>query len=264
VIASDLRSAYHVLFGPGTEPEGGLLASLTHDKLRRCFRQRAMEVHPDRAAVLGRSSAALAERFKQLEAAYRTLSAHLAANRTVPSPWAPSPPNAGATRANVAARPRGPRPAPPGPASAAGDRRQGEARPLDHFWHSGLPTRALRFGEYLYYSGTISWMQLIRALVWQAGQHPRFGRLAAQFGYLTPDSIAASLSGRLPNEKIGEAALRLRLMSALQQQVVLLAQAQGRRRIGDYFVESQSLHPADLDRLGQAFRQHNARVVLAR
>jgi hypothetical protein len=262
-MSSDLRSAYQVLFGPGTEPEGGLLASLTHDKLRRWFRRRAMEVHPDRAAVLGRSPAALAERFKQLEAAYRTLSAHLAAGRTVPSPWAPSPPKAGAARANAEARPRGPRPAPAGPADAA-DRRKREARPLDHFWHSGLPTRTLRFGEYLYYSGAISWMQLIRALVWQAGQHPRFGRLAAQFGYLTPDSIAASLSGRLPKEKIGEAALRLRLMSALQQQVVLLAQAQGRRRIGDYFVESQCLHPADLDRLGQAFRKHNAHVVLAR
>jgi hypothetical protein len=134
---------------------------------------------------------------------------------------------------------------------------------MDHYWHSGLPSRTLRFGEYLYYSGRISWMQLIRALVWQAGQRPRFGQLAAQFGYLTPDSITQSLSHRRSDERIGEAALRLHLMSALQHQVVLLAQTSGRRRIGDFFLESKALQPFDLEDLGHAFRQHNARVALA-
>ena len=134
---------------------------------------------------------------------------------------------------------------------------------MDHYWHSGLPTRTLRFGEYLYYAGRISWMQLIRALVWQAGQRPRFGQLAAQFGYLTPDTVSQSLCHRRPDERIGEAALRLHLMSALQHQVVLLAQTSGRRRIGDFFLESKALHPFDLEDLSHAFRRHNARVALA-
>ena len=118
---------------------------------------------------------------------------------------------------------------------------------MDHYWHSGLPARTLRFGEYLYYSGRISWMQLIRALVWQAGQRPRFGQLAEQLGYLTPGTVTESLSHRRPDERIGEAALRMHLMSALQHQVVLLAQTSGRRRIGDFFLESRALHPFDIE-----------------
>lgn len=261
-MSSELRSACRVLFGPATDPDS-VLAGLTHDKLRRWFRRRAMTVHPDRAAVLGRSSTALGEEFKRVEEAYRALSAHLAAGRTIPAPCA-APPPPGSTR-TAAEPPRNRRASHPSHAAARQRARRETAKhPSDHFWRSGLPARALRFGEYLYYSGRISWMQLIRALVWQAGQHPRFGRLAAQFGYLSPEAITEALLQRRPSEKIGEAAMRLRFMSGLQHQVVLMAQAQSRRRIGDYFVESQTLRASDLEELGQGFRQHNARVALGR
>jgi hypothetical protein len=213
-----------------------------------------MDMHPDRAAVLGRSPGALAEGFKHVESAYRTLTEHLKSGRRIEPPGVavrPATDDAGPW-SGCAPPPARPQARPPSSPTT---------RPLDHFWHSGLPLRPLRFGEYLYYSGRISWMQLIRALVWQAGQRPRFGQLAAQFGYLTPEAIVRALSHRRPHEKIGEAALRLRLLSALEQQVVLLAQTHGRRRIGDYFLETASLRAPELENLGRAFRQHNARNV---
>jgi hypothetical protein len=240
------------LFGPQAQLDLDFLVGLDLAVVRRRFRKCAMAMHPDRAATLGRSPAALAERFKHVQAAYRTLTEHLKSGRRIDPPGG-----------NVQPPPRSERPSPrPTPAPAqpqARPRSQTAARPPDHFWHSGLPLRPLRFGEYLYYAGRISWMQLIRALVWQAGQRPRFGQLAAQFGYLTPDSILQLLSHRRPSEKIGEAALRMRLLSALEHQVVLLAQSRGRRRIGDYFIETATLRASEIEDLGRAFRQHNAR-----
>ncbi len=84
-----------------------------------------------------------------------------------------------------------------------------------------------------------------------------------QLGYLSPGAVTDSLAHRRPDERIGEGALRLYLMSAPQHQVVLLAQASSRRRIGDFFLESKALHPFDLADLGHAFRRHNARVALS-
>jgi hypothetical protein len=256
VTQGDLHSACRVLFGPWAQSDRDFLARLDLAIVRQRFRRCAMDMHPDRAAVLGRSPTALAEGFKHVEAAYRTLSQHLKSGQRIE----PLVANAQRPMANDCPWTRhAPQPTQP----QARPRPQAATRPPDHFWHSGLPLRPLRFGEYLYYSGRISWMQLIRALVWQAGQRPRFGQLAAQFGYLTPETILRALSHRRPNEKIGEAALRMRLLSALEQQVVLLAQAHGRRRIGDYFLESATLRAPDLEHLGRAFRQHNARVALA-
>jgi hypothetical protein len=252
VTQGDLHSACRLLFGPQARLDLDFLAGLDLAVVRRRFRKCAMEIHPDRAATLGRSPAALAESFKHVQAAYRTLTEHLKSGRRIDPPGP-----------NVEPPPRSEWPSPrPAPATAqpqARPRPETAARPPDHFWHSGLPLRPLRFGEYLYYAGRISWMQLIRALVWQAGQRPRFGQMAAQFGYLTPDSILQVLSHRRPTEKIGEAALRMRLLSALEHQVVLLAQSHGRRRIGDYFIENATLRASEMEDLGRAFRQHNAR-----
>jgi hypothetical protein len=256
VMQGDLHSACRVLFGPRAQFDREFLATLDLAVVRQRFRRCAMDMHPDRAAVLGRSPTALAEGFKHVEAAYRTLTQHLKSGLRI-EPLVPS-----VQRPTGSDRPWASH-APPPTQPQARPRPPAATRPLDHFWHSGLPLRPLRFGEYLYYSGRISWMQLIRALVWQAGQAPRFGQLAAQFGYLTPETILRALSHRRPNEKIGEAALRMRLLSALEQQVVLLAQAHGRRRLGDYFLESGTLGASDLEHHGHAFRQHNARVALA-
>ncbi len=239
---SDLLGACRVLFGAGVHLDQRFLAQLDADTVRRRFRKRAVEVHPDRAAVLRRHPAVLAEAFKEVEAAYRTLCTHLGAGKRTPaSPAAPPP-----------------RPASPPSARAA----NGQA--TDHHWSGPIPPRTLRFGEFLYYSGRISWLQLIRALAWQSQQRTRFGQVARRFGYLTPERVAAVLAYRRADEKIGEAALRLRFMTSLQQQVVLQAQQRSSRRIGDYFVDAGLVTPADLERFGHGVRAHNARVALAR
>jgi len=264
VARDDLLGACRALFGAATCVDHDFLARLDVDKVRRRFRERAVEVHPDRAAVLRRHPAALAEAFKQLEAAYRTLSAHLAAPARAASPArdAPSRP------------PPRPDPGPTRPARQPGSAARGRPSPsrpgatdtvlADHFWAGPIPPRTLRLGEFLYYSGRISWLDLIGALVWQARQRPYFGQVARRFGYLTPDRLAAVLARRRALEKIGEAAVRLRFISSQEQQVILHAQQWGGRRIGDYFLEAGLLRAPDLEHFGRRARAHNLRVGLAR
>jgi hypothetical protein len=245
----DLLGACRVLFGAGVQVDQGFLARLDVATVRRLFRKRAIEIHPDRAAILHRHPAALAELFKQVEAAYRTLRAHLEAGEAAQRlpPARPTP-----------ARPAAPaRPVPSWPPGA-------DAAVADHHWTGPIPSRTLRLGEFLYYSRRISWLELIRALVWQGRQRPRFGQVATRLGYLTPERLASVLSHRRGQEKIGEAALRLRFISSLQQQVVLQAQQRGCRRIGDYFVQSGLVAAPELDELGRSVRAHNARVASAR
>lgn len=263
VASSDVLGACRVLFGAEARADPSFLARLNLDMVRRRFHRRAIEVHPDRAAVLRRPPAVLVEAFKQVEGAYRILRAYLAADKQSVAP-----------PVNRAPSPSAPRPAPsprPGAAARAAAGRSPAARGsafdtalIDHRWSGPVPSRTLRLGEYLYYSGHISWLELIRALVWQARQRPQFGQVASRLGFLTPELVARVMTHRKTRERIGEAALRLCLMNCREQQVVLHAQRCGSRRLGDYFVETGLLSAADVERCGRGVRAHNARVALAR
>jgi hypothetical protein len=238
IAESDLLGACRVLFGDEVRVDRRFLLGLNPEMVRRRFRHRAIEVHPDRAAVLRRPQSVLVEAFQQVAEAYRTLCTYLAADRRSLAP-----------ARTVAYRP---------PSAGHGT---GPGAVLDHHWSGPIPSRSLRLAEYLYYSGRISWHTLIRALVWQARQRPRFGQVASRFGYLTPELVAAILAQRRTQEKIGETALRLRLMTAREHQAVLHAQACSVRRIGDYFVEAGLLGSLEIERIRQGARAHNARVA---
>ncbi len=125
--------------GAGVEPR----------ELRSAFRRRALELHPDRAAAVGRDAARLSEEFRALCAAYELLDG-LAAD---------APP---AARGAVRASPR----RAPGPRAA------------------GLPPRPLRFAEFLYYSGRISWADLAEAIAWQRHAGRRIGQWFVERGLI--------------------------------------------------------------------------------
>jgi hypothetical protein len=253
-----LFSACRVLFGPGVPLDERFLAGLDIASVRRRFRKRATEVHPDRSAVLCKHPAVLAEAFKQVEAAYRTLCEHLATGRKMAC-RPPATPTCGTSPAKSAQGCEG-------PFGGATDRKQAGTRPFpgDHFWSGPIPARTLRLGEFMYYSGRIPWSELIRALAWQAQQAPRFGQLARSYGYLTPEHIFSVLTRRHGKERIGEAALRLGFLTNLQQHVVLMAQQRARGRIGDYFVRTGLVGAQEIEGLGRVLRAHNARVGLSR
>lgn len=125
-------------------------AGVGREELRTAFRRRALELHPDRAAALGRDAGTLGEEFRSLCAAFEALEA-LAGDE--------------------------PRGAPP-PPQRSGRRPRG-----------GLPPRPLRFAEYLYYAGRISWADLAEAIAWQRHAGRRIGQWFVERGLLGPGEV---------------------------------------------------------------------------
>ena len=63
----------------------------------------------------------------------------------------------------------------------------------DRYYTGRLPKRKLRFAEYLYYTGVVSWQMLINALVWSKRSDRRIGQFFIENGILRPDELALAL-----------------------------------------------------------------------
>jgi len=224
----DFERAADLLFGanrPGTSQ-----GEEWRRDLREAFRRRALETHPDRAAALGRSEASLAEEFRELLEAYRVLSSEERA------PRAPPP---------RAAAPRPPR------------------SPQDHLNRANLPRRPLLFAEFLYYSGRVSWRNLVEAVSWQRRQRPAIGRIAVEWGHLTDGEVREILERRRRDgaaaEPFGEYARRNGFLTAAQLLALLGRQRRQQRRIGQFFVESGLVSKGEIPSLDSDLGRHNAR-----
>src|SRR5262245_24070065 len=98
--------AYRQLFA--NDPTTDFLARLTPARLKQTYRQRAMQLHPDRAATLGLAEYELTQRFQRISAAYEVLCRAIEApHRVAGQPVQPPPrPNGSSTpRAAGTSRP---------------------------------------------------------------------------------------------------------------------------------------------------------------
>ncbi len=120
-----------------------------------------------------------------------------------------------------------------------------------------LPSVALRFGQFLYYRGRVSWETLIQSLVWQSQQRPQFGKLALEYNFLTSGDILKILATRFPGEKFGEAAQRLGLLDAYGKMAILGFQRRFYAPVGQYYILKKLLSPELLEAELQAHRSHN-------
>jgi hypothetical protein len=240
-VPENLIPAFRLLFG-ATAPAP---TSLDLGSLKRTYRRRALDTHPDRASATGADPATLTRRFQEVTAAYERLVDFVAR---------------GAPRAAAAQEPRGPsRRREEGAARPAkGVEPRGEpARPVDHHWGGRIPDHALLLGQYLYYTGRISFRTLVGAIVWQQRQRPYFGQLAIRAGYLVPEIVPRLLALKRFEERIGEAALRLGLMTERECDHLLGLQRRTQRPIGEFFVDRGLLRPEELARAVFGLTAHN-------
>ncbi len=219
-----LLEAYERLMGAPPRDPSALTVEL--EQLKRAHRRRAFEVHPDRAGYLGRSPSELEGELKALNEAYELLRREARRGRHDRSSASPSP----------RARPRKP----------------------SHHWRGRVPKRALPFGEFLYYSHSISWAALVDALAWQKGQRPMLGQIAKDHGVMDTFAIASVQRGRERHERFGECAVRLGFLSPRELKSLLATQFSFQNRIGTYFVEQGCLTRDEVDDLSRAHREHNA------
>jgi hypothetical protein len=203
-------------------------ASINHvslAKLNRAFRQKALRTHPDMARVLGRSVTEMAADFRRLHEAYQYLKGALNTG---------SPQHADARPAAAAKR-------------------------SPSFYGGPLPRRRLRFAEFVYYCGIIHWNHLIGAMAWQHRVRPRFGDLACELHFFDQEAVLEILRKRRADERFGETALRLGLLDAFRQFVVLGRQRRYDAPVGRYFVEQGIISRRRLEQLLAANQEHNRR-----
>jgi hypothetical protein len=244
---SRLFHACQVLFGPDIDVSSDFLRYLQMPGLKAVYRKKALDTHPDRALTLATEPLVLAERFREVHAAYRELSDYL----TAPAPLKFG---MGGPLRKAAQDPS------PQAQAWKRDRTRGTDafRESDHrFPRAALPQRSLLFGQYIYYSGIISYRELIDALVWQKVQRPLLGRIGVRWKWLQEEDIRAILRRRQGGERFGEAALRGGYLTPENLTTMLGWQRLLQPRIGKFFVEKKILANTLVEVMAEKSRRHN-------
>lgn len=248
--AVEVLRAGQVLFGPAFAVEGNW-----RDHLKRAFRRRAFETHPDRALALGREARELAREFRELRDAFELLSGCSA----IAPPPAQPPRRPGHAKRRTSPRP-GPdaqarRPAAPGPGRERAAAREAAAR--------APPPWKLRFGEFLYHTGRVPWSALVEAIAWQRRQRPPLGRIAVESGFLTEAALAELLWRRARDlafaEPLGQYAIRTGFLTRFQLLAALGRQQARQRRIGQFFVDRGFITAEEVSDVRHQVFRHNAR-----
>ena len=78
----------------------------------------------------------------------------------------------------------------------------------DRYFTGNVPRREPLIGQFLYYSGLISWDTLNHAIVWQRRQLPIIGTIAHDWGFLSAEEIQSILKERSYKDHFGEYARR--------------------------------------------------------
>jgi curved DNA-binding protein CbpA len=242
-LKSDILKACRILFGPEVSVTQGFLSYIQLSGIKSAYRRVAKLTHPDRARTAEKiKRKRTAGRFIEAKRAYELL-ASFVRNR-----------DSGATACNPCME------FPDqddGPVREAGDS-GGCTDPGEHYFNGKIPSRELLFGQYLYYSGQVSFDALIKAIVWQRRMRTRIGEIARKRGFLSEAQIRDILYLKRYDEPTGEAFIRLNLISREQLGSLLSAQKRTQRLIGEYFIHNRHLSLFEISNLHNEFLMHNA------
>jgi len=122
-----------------------------------------------------------------------------------------------------------------------------------------VPKRRLRLGQYLYYTGKITWRTLIEAVIDQKSLRPGLGELAIARGMIEVSDRNRLVIERRAGEFIGETAVRLGMLTAAQVSSLLSAQEKYAGKIGGVFVRRGILTNGELLRALVDLKRHNAK-----
>jgi len=248
--SSSIKRACLILFGPDVHAGPDFLSYLQPEGLKAAFRSKALSTHPDRAEVVGKDRDHLNEQFLKVVWAYDQLKTALVKPRVMTARSQPSR----ASKARPAPRTSPPprtRPEPP----------QRDLRGEPRYYQGDPPSKVLRIGEFLYYSGKVSWQDFMAALNWQKRQRPSFGEIAMEWNLLSQDDVVAIMADRNFAEPFGEAAIRKGLLSRFWMRAILHHQSKRQPRLGRFFVETGILSRAQLGRELESLKIHNRRVL---
>ena len=250
-----LDKACMLLFGEGTEASPEFISYMQMPGLKAAFRSLAMRNHPDLAASTGIQVSELQRRFMAVRQAYELLVPYVSGEKPLP-PWQPENSRPAAPRhPDFSRRPSRASSAHSGKTTTADTRTKSQSSRT--FFRGNLPRRELRFGEFLYYQGIITWEDLFSALVWQRMNRPRLGEIALEKGMLTADDMLTLRRAKRIDELSGETAVRMKLLNDNQLRLLLGFQRLYNCPIGRYFVEQALITTTRLAELLRDQYRHN-------
>lgn len=242
----ELFKACQILFGVQVDVSRDFLFYIQPSGIKSAYRRMALETHPDRAATKGpMEQRRYSERFRQTMWAYEKLIEFVGHRDNGPRPVF-------ATQ-RAAARPA------PYTYRARSTRRPVSTPQSGPMFNGPMPKRPLLFGQFLYYSGQITWDTLIKAINWQRVQRPKLGDLALSSGLLNRHHIQSILMRRAIGEQIGQAMLRLKLLNHGQLSLLLANQKRLQQPLGEFFVKHNYIPRAKMTELLSIHRMHNFR-----
>ncbi len=236
LVESEVLHACRILFGPGSDIGRGFLYYLQPSGAKSAYRKKAKETHPDFFHTEDRrvqqQKTAL---FRKITEAYDIVNRFLKERQK--GSWVPDKNTASssARKHNNSAYCRGP-----------------------------VPFYPLEIGLYLFYSGHISYGELIEALIWQRLQRPIIGNVALRWGWLPKRSIEQITASSAMSGRFGEKAVRLGLLSNFQVGTLLHYQRSRQERLGKFFIMKKILTSDQLDHFVRKLHEHNARVLASK
>jgi len=266
--SSELFQACEKIFGPEVNLSFEFLEYLQPIGIKTAYRKRALETHPDRAKVLGSFDRDLNTEFIDVQQAYEKLLLFVEKNNgSNVSPFFndfkarqaqsyQSPENSSYTSSYKDTRThKG------GQKKGHHDQRYANKKNKnhhsDHFYTGSFPKGILMIGQFLYYSGLISWRTLIEAICWQRRQRPKIGQIAIGWGLISSEDVMQILTDRTLNEKFGECARRIGYISNFEQFALVGKQRQLQRPLGEYFITNDILSSMDIMNMADKQQLHN-------
>jgi len=252
----ELFQACATIFGSEIKISPDFLAYLQPIGIKAAYRKRALETHPDRAVILNGLAKDLNAEFINVRQAYERLLSFVESKKgfyraatgfensgyqQTDSHYRNRPSRKGSAEHHYKPRPF----------------HKKNTGPADHFYTGNLPKGSLMLGQFLYYSGLISWQTLIEAICWQRRQRPLIGQIATEWGLITYQDVLQILHSRNFDEKFGQCALRIGYISSFELFALVGKQKKLQRPFGEFFIERGLLSAEDIIRTIQKQQIHN-------
>jgi hypothetical protein len=236
---NSLFEACQLLFGRQVDVSRDFLFYIQPSGIKSAYRKMALRTHPDRTASLEEGTPD-SDLFIETNQAYELLTDFVNAR------------DRGEVRMETVSTSR------PTSEPKSRRRRRKTRKPEKETFYTGkIPSRGLLFGQYLFYSGKVSWESLIRAIVWQRNQRPRMGEIAMNWGMLSEWQFRLIFLKRRPGEQLGEAAVRMCFLKQAQVKALLYHQRRLQKPFGEYFLIHNILSRSELQAILTEFIRHN-------
>jgi len=266
--SSELFEACETIFGPDVNLSIEFLEYLQPISIKTAYRKRAFETHPDRAKALGSLAIDLNTEFIDVQQAYEKLLSFVETNeRSTVSALSfndfktrQAPSHQSQEKSSYTSSYQNNRQHKGRQKKSTHDQKYASKKHKsypDHFYTGSFPKGSLMIGQFLYYSGLISWRTLIGAICWQWRQRPKIGQIATVWGMISPQDVIRILTVRNLNEKFGECALRTGYISNFELFALVGKQRQLQRPLGEYFITSGILSATDIVNMANKQQLHN-------